>query len=72
MIETLDDVVEDLATQLGVYGACLDPHNDACPHSVASPKCCRVGFVLQLRRRIENAVVADLVASLVGRAKVKR
>ena len=50
MIETLDDIVEDLANKLGVYGA----HNADCVGHTG--KQCRVCWVTELRGRINRAV----------------
>ena len=53
MIETLDDIIEELADQLGVYGA--GPEDD--DHSV---KCdCRICFTTNLRDRIERAIEVE-------------
>ena len=46
-IETLEDIIEELANELSIYGA----------HSEHSADCeCRVCFTSQLRRRIDDAV----------------
>ena len=59
MIEELDDVLEELADRIGVYGAC----DKSCerveiygPGYGASRYCCRQGFVCEYRRRIYEAV----------------
>ena len=53
MIETLDDIIEELADQVGVYGA--GPENDDHPE-----KCeCRICFTVGLRDRIERAVEVE-------------
>lgn len=52
MIETLEDIVEELANNLGIYGAHGEEHPDG--------QCeCRVCFSIQLRGRIEAAVEVD-------------
>lgn len=45
-VETLEDIVESLADQLGVYGA----------HTEGETRECRVCFTSQLTERIERAV----------------
>ena len=52
MIETLDDIIEDLANALGVYGS----HREEC---VPPNNCCRVCWVSILRGRIIEAVKVD-------------
>lgn len=48
MVETIDDVVSDIANQIGIYGAC--DGGDICS------KNCRSCFELHLRERILEAV----------------
>jgi hypothetical protein len=49
VIETLDDIIEHLADQLGVYGA----HPEADPGGVCRCRCC---WTSNLRDHIERAV----------------
>lgn len=49
-IETLEDIVEEIADQLGIYGV----HNEE-DECFRQPKC-RCCFTFSLRQRIENAV----------------
>lgn len=56
MIETLDDIIEQIADWCGVYGAHVEnrqPHGENCrpPHW-----CCRPCWTSWLRARIEEAV----------------
>ncbi len=60
MIETLDDIIEDLANKLGIYGACRE-HTEA---GIYDPRyenrChCRCCFTSSLRDRIDAAVIVD-------------
>jgi hypothetical protein len=48
-IETLEDIVEQLADKLGVYGACNENHE-------YDDKGCRPCWVSWLERRIREAV----------------
>ncbi len=52
-IETIEDVIEDIADKLGVYGACKSNDPDGCDNS--DPCCCRVGFTMVLKDRIYTA-----------------
>lgn len=49
MIETLDDIVEELADALGVYGACYEEVHERL-------RGCRVCFTSSLKTRISAAV----------------
>ena len=51
-IETLDDIAEELADRLGIYGACKAPNDDECPAECS----CRPNFVGGLLARIRRAV----------------
>ena len=53
MIETLDDIIEELADQVGVYGAGPEDgeHSEKCD--------CRICFTVGLRGRIERAVEVE-------------
>ena len=51
-IETLDDIVSELADQLGIYGGCDQPHD--------CQKCtCRPGWVASMKTRIRGAVKVE-------------
>lgn len=57
-IETLDDILNQYADWLGVYGACpveREEGCDVCPKD-ANPHCCRVGFMIEQKDRILNAI----------------
>ena len=71
-IETLDDVLEDLANKAGVYGACpsrekygeIEPVDD-CP--------CRVCFLAGLRERVIRAVeIETIVAKYQTRGRLRQ
>lgn len=52
MIETLEDIIEQLANAVGVYGA----HDEnKCPES----KTCRCCWTANLRARIEGAIEVE-------------
>jgi hypothetical protein len=55
MIETLDDIVEQLANKLGVYGAHRDREGDCRPPD----KCCRLCWTSHMKARILQAVDVD-------------
>lgn len=52
-LETVDELVEELADMLGIYGTGpkFDEHPDDCT--------CRICFVTQMKERIKNAVKND-------------
>lgn len=56
-IETLEDIVEELADRCGIYGACKDPAFHGCPSD--NVYCCRPAFVSDLRQRIVAAVEVE-------------
>ena len=51
MVETLDDVIEQLADWIGVYGA----HDEQC----TPKKMCRCCWTALMRERIERAIEVD-------------
>lgn len=53
-IETLDDVIERLADEVGVYGAHDDENDDACAKNP-----CRVCWTSNLRDRLIAAIKVD-------------
>ena len=54
MIETLDDIIERLADQIGVYGAHDEENDEAC-----DDKPCRMCWTSELREHIEAAVKVE-------------
>jgi hypothetical protein len=54
-IETVDELVDQIADWIGVYGCCKAAEtNDDCEDT--NPCCCRVGFHMVMGERIRNAV----------------
>lgn len=53
-IEDVDDIINELADMLGIYGACKSESDDGCDDD--SPHCCRVGFAMIMKERIYKAV----------------
>ena len=53
MVETLDDIIEELADQVGIYGA--GPENDTHRKNCG----CRICFTVSLRDRIERAMEVE-------------
>jgi hypothetical protein len=56
MIETLDDIIEEIADRKGVYGAC--PHHDDGDCAADKPGC-RCCWTANLRARIDAAVEVE-------------
>lgn len=55
--ETLDDIVEELADELGIYGAHAEEHPDG--------QCeCRVCWTTQITTRIKDAIQNDIKVSI--------
>ncbi len=60
-IETIDDLCEQLADWIGVYGCCsAGDKADGCYSN--NPLCCRMGFTIQLKERIYNAIETDMLS----------
>lgn len=55
--ESLDDVIEEIANALSIYGGCDDNGLDGC--TKCDDKCCRSYFVSRLKERILDAVRND-------------
>lgn len=59
-IETLEELVEQLADWYGVYGGCKNPDNDQpqdrCTMDAEKPFCCRAGFTMVIEERIRKAI----------------
>ena len=62
-IETLDDIIEDLADKMGVYGAC-------CEEGHESWRDCRVCFTSGLKSRLTLAL--DLEAKIATMERILR
>lgn len=54
-IETLDEIINELADKAGVYGCCKNAeNNEDCTET--NPCCCRIGFTLVYEERIRKAI----------------
>jgi hypothetical protein len=56
-IETTDDLCNQLADWIGVYGSCTGEESIGCNNT--NPLCCRTGFMMEMQRRIYEAVEND-------------
>lgn len=57
-IEILEDVLEELANKLDIYGCCKPDENEqAC--ITANNFCCRVGFMMHYEDRIRQSIVNE-------------
>jgi hypothetical protein len=57
-IETLDDVLNEIADKAYIYGACKSLDPDGCSQSCTF--CCRVGFMNSYEDRIRDAIVNEI------------
>ena len=57
-IETPEDLAEQLADWMGVYGGCknVNDNDDDCTYNKNNPFCCRTGFVGAISERMREAV----------------
>lgn len=53
-IETPDEIAEQVADWIGLYGGCKSDGDDGCDEK--NPFCCRQGFVMDLTERIRTSV----------------
>jgi hypothetical protein len=62
-IETTEDLCNQIADWIGVYGACKakPKEGEECPSGCENenPLCCRVGFMIVMKDRMEKAVEND-------------
>ena len=58
-IETIDDILNELADKMGVYGCCkaASEGKDECEDK--NPCCCRIGFMIEYDTRIRKAVINE-------------
>jgi hypothetical protein len=57
-IETVDELCEEIANWIGVYGCCKASAGDVdCENE--NPCCCRTGFMMVMPDRIREAVEND-------------
>lgn len=57
-IETVDDLANQVADWLGVYGCCKAAEKGEDCHDT-NPFCCRIGFMIEFPDRIRKAVEND-------------
>ena len=58
-IETIDDILNELADKMGVYGCCKDAEEGSVSCDDKNPCCCRVGFMMEYNSRIRKAVINE-------------
>lgn len=64
-IETTEDLCNQVADWIGVYGACkADECAEEC--NAESPLCCRVGFMIEMQERMIKAVENDKKLASIG------
>jgi hypothetical protein len=63
-IETLEDVLNELADKFMVYGACKSEDDDGCENE--NTICCRVGFMMVYEEKIRQAIENEKKLELVG------
>lgn len=54
-IETIDDILNELADKLYVYGCCKAAANGKDECNEKDSCCCRVGFMMEYKDRIKKA-----------------
>ena len=65
-IETIDDILNELADKIGVYGCCQAASEGKDECNEKNPCCCRVGFMMEYKDRIEKATYNENKLSEVG------
>ena len=70
-IETVNDLAEQIADWIGIYGGCKnesspdsDGVNECTYDKFKNPLCCRTGFVSAMEERIREAVENDKILNL--------
>lgn len=60
-IETTEELTEQLANWLGIYGGCknVGEDDDKCTYDINKPFCCRQGFCGAIQERMIEAVAND-------------
>lgn len=59
-IETVEDLAEQIADWIGIYGGCKAVGEIGCTYDkFDNPCCCRVGFINAMEERIREAVEND-------------
>lgn len=67
-IETVEDLSEQIADWIGIYGGCKNISNDDdfCTYDRNNPFCCRTGFINALSERMREAVDNDKKLEQIG------
>lgn len=60
-VETIDDIIDDMANKLGIYGGCKSIDPDGCDNDDIC--CCRVRFAMVMRHRIDRAVINEKIVN---------
>jgi len=68
-IETVDDLANQIADWLCVYGCCKNGDGDGCDDP--NPLCCRIGFMMIFPDRIRKAVLNEYRLELIEEKKLK-
>lgn len=55
-IETVEELAEQIADWLGIYGGCKSDGDTGCTYDKNNPFCCRQGFVGAITERMREAV----------------
>lgn len=57
-IETVEELAEQIADWLGIYGGCknITSDDDNCTYDKNKPFCCRIGFIGAISERMREAV----------------
>jgi len=59
-IETVEDLAEQIADWIGIYGGCKAVGTTGCTYDkFDNPCCCRTGFMTAMEERIREAVEND-------------
>lgn len=65
-IETLEDILNELADRLDVYGCCKPASEGADSCEESSNFCCRVGFMMAYKDRIYKAIENERKLEKIG------
>lgn len=63
-IETTDDLCNQVADWIGVYGCCKSEDERGCENE--NPLCCRTGFMMAFKERMIEAVENDKKLESIG------
>jgi hypothetical protein len=65
-IETLDDVLNEIADKFMIYGACKEMNDGQEECNSETPFCCRVGFTMVYEEKIRNAIENEINLAKIG------